>query len=485
MIALPPRVLDRPAPPARRSRLERLTALGGGTGLPPWARRYWLAMLCGCFAVFAAITALVSVNAPERRWGLCATAGYTAAAVAAVVTRRRAAAVLTGLAGGLLVPLTWLVVTGLGQPEVGVISRSAALFLHRGTPYHGVAELASAHGAGAYDPYLPALVMFGLPRALAAVPLTDPRIGFGLVFAASFTAALAAAGVRRPGWCAAAAMASPVIALPLSVGGDDLPVLGLMCLGLAIAGGTGVPGRAAARWRSDAARWRPDAARWGADAARWRPSAALRRPDAARLWRGAARWRPDAARWWPGAAGLVMGLAAAMKPTAWPVLGVVLVLVAARGGRRAAGWFCLAAAAVAAGADGATLAAQPGAAWVNTVLFPLGLAKVASPAASSLPGHLMAATWGGAGHAAALALLLAACLAIAWCLLTRPPTDAQAAGWWAVLGLTAAFLLAPASRAGYFTYPLGLAEWLLLTRAGGLPAISGRERPGSGSGGGR
>src|SRR5205085_607880 len=154
-----------------------------------------------------------------------------------------------------------------------------------------------------------------------------------------FAAALAAAGVRRPGWCTAAVMASPVIALPLSVGGDDLPVLGLMCLGLAIAGGTGAPGLAAAHWRA-------------------------------------------------GAAGLVMGLAAAMKATAWPVLGVVLVLVAARGGRRAVGWFCLAAADVAAGADGATLAAQPGAAWANTVLFPLGLAKVASPAASPLPGHL-------------------------------------------------------------------------------------------------
>jgi hypothetical protein len=147
------------------------------------------------------------------------------------------------------------------------------------------------------------------------------------------------------------------------------------------------------------------------------------------------------------------------------------------------GWFCLAAAAVAVAADGATLAAQPGAAWANTVLFPLGLAKVASPAASTLPGHLMAAAWGGAGHAAALALLLAACLAIAWRLLARPPGNAQAAGWWAVLGLTAAFLLAPASRVGYFTYPLGLAEWLLLARAGGLAPVRGRELPGSGSGG--
>jgi len=42
------------------------------------------------------------------------------------------------------------------------------------------AALAAAHHPYAYDPYLPVMTLFGLPRALAgAHVLTDPRIWFG------------------------------------------------------------------------------------------------------------------------------------------------------------------------------------------------------------------------------------------------------------------------------------------------------------------
>lgn len=49
-------------------------------------------------------------------------------------------------------------------------------------------------------------------------------------------------------------------------------------------------------------------------------------------------------------------------------------------------------------------------------------------------------------------------------LLIRSTADVHTAGWRLVTGLTLLFLLAPASRAGYFIYPLGLSAWLLLTR---------------------
>jgi hypothetical protein len=104
----------------------------------------------------------------------------------------------------------------------------------------------------------------------------------------------------------------------------------------------------------------------------------------------------------------------------------------------------------------------------NTVLFPLGLTKHKTPAASPLPGHLLADT-GMAGHWAAVALLAAAGLAFAAWLIIRPPTDVRAAAWRLAIGLTVMFTLAPATRWGYFVYPIGLVGWLLLTRPPTVP----------------
>ena len=101
-------------------------------------------------------------------------------------------------------------------------------------------------------------------------------------------------------------------------------------------------------------------------------------------------------------AGLALGLAAAMKATAWPALAVAVALVAARDGKRAAGWLALAAIAVPFAVDGPVLFAQPAAVVSNTILFPLGLTKIKSPAASFLPGHLIAEAW-GPGHLVAIA----------------------------------------------------------------------------------
>jgi hypothetical protein len=75
-----------------------------------------------------------------------------------------------------------------------------------------------------------------------------------------------------------------------------------------------------------------------------------------------------------------------------------------------------------------------------------------------LPGHLLA-TLGSGGHLAALVLLAAAGLAVAASLALAPPAPSAAAARRIALGLTALFLLSPATRFGYFIYPIALYAW--------------------------
>jgi Glycosyltransferase family 87 len=384
-------------------------ARGSAEGPLAAIRWPWAAALFVACAVFAGGVALFSANAPQRLWGIFAAGAYGVAAVAVAAWRRHGfgLAAVISVGGALVVPLAWMATTGAGQPEIDVITHSAALLLHHGTPYQGTATLAATRDVYAYNPYLPALAVFGLPHALfGGGLLTDPRLWFGLVFVIAFGGALSVASVPHPWRWTALITASPLIAFPLATGGDDLPVLALMCLGLALLG------------------------------------------------TGSTRSRP-------AAAGLVLGLTAAMKATAWPAVAVALALVAARDGRRGTAWFAASALGVVAVADGPVLATQPGAMVVNTILFPLGLTRIKSPAASVLPGHLIAQAWSG-GHWVAIALVVISGLTVAGSLIARPPRDGLAAAWRLVAGLTLMFSFAPASRVGYFVYPLGLAAWLLL-----------------------
>lgn len=387
--------------------------------------REWMAVLLAGCAVFACVVAAISGNPAQRIWGTVAAGGYGLAALIALAGRRRAIplAAAISIGGALIAPLAWMASSGTGQPEVSVVIRSAVLFLHHGTPYQSAAAIAAARGnPNVYDPYLPALAVFGIPHALfGGGLLTDPRVWFGVVFVAAFGLALSVSGVPRPWAWTVLVTASPMVAYPLATGGDDLPVLALICLGLALL--------------------RPA---WAAPA---RPGPAPAAHATIQV----------------VAAGAALGLAAAMKATAWPALAVALALVAARSGKRAAAGLALATLTVPLVVDGPVLLAQPGSVVSNTILFPLGLTKIKSPAASMLPGHLIAAAWGW-GHWVAISLVLLAGLAVGVLLITRPPRDAQAAGWRLVIGLTLMFVFAPASRFGYIVYPLGLACWLLLAR---------------------
>jgi hypothetical protein len=481
-------LLTSPARPARPgwavslARAARLAAPGRRAVRPWLPAAGFLAS-----AVFATLVALVSDEPVHRLWGCWAAAGYGLAALiascgpamdarsrpAAARTARSpsaagraalspdgaarsplslAAAMVVALAGAVLVPLGTLAAAGRGMPEVGVTERAAALLLEHGSPYLPAARLAG-HGFLIYNPYLPAMTVFGLPHAVFGPgPLTDPRLWAGLTFATAALAAFRVAGLpgRASANATAVLVATPVIAFPLVVSGNDVPVLGLTLLGLALAGAS-----------HDARNGLNFTPVTSATAVR------LRRIVTPAV-----------------AAGAVLGLAAAMKATAWPALAVAGALLASRAGwpearravaKQAVARFAAAAAAVFTAALLPWLITAPDALLRNTVLFPLGLAAVASPAASPLPGHLLAAA-GPAGHLIALAALAAAALIPAAFLVLSPPRTGAAAvrrlaGWLALL-----FALAPDSRWGYFCYPAGLAAWLWLR--GGLrwPAAGSGQR---------
>ncbi|WP_018541474.1 glycosyltransferase 87 family protein [Streptomyces sp. MspMP-M5] len=366
----------------------------------------------------------------HRTWGLLAAAGYGCAALAAALrargrdTARAPTAssqlpLILALMGAVALPLLLLVLAGSAQLEVRVVERSGDLLLHSGSPY-----TAAPTTVGDYNPYLPGMAAFGLPHALFGDgPLTDARGWMAGTFFVSMSGAVATMLVRprragthhRPGlrtmphgysrpvvrWLAAC----PLVALPLAVGGIDLPVIGLMCWGLATAG-----------------------------------------------------------RGKPGWAGLLLGLGAALKWTAWPAVPVALALIAARHGRRQVITCGAITTLTTATAVLPFALTTPGAFAENVLAFPMGLGMTASPAESPLPGRLLAA-YVPDGTLLAMVLLAVAAFGMAASLLIRPPRTVPAAADRLVLGLALAMALMPATRFGYLAYPLVLWVWPRLTSA--------------------
>jgi hypothetical protein len=383
-----------------------------------WLSRSRLLVANGAFTVYAVALALDTGHA-DRTWAIWAAVGYGVTTLIIWLTRHKKVPViwpmLVSLAGALAAPVTWLATRVTPTPEVKVISQSAALLLQHGTPYLPPGQLDSWLS---YNPYLPLMAVFGMPKALGATGLfADPRLWLTTVSIGLIWAAFAVAAPHRH--CDSCRYnillstvffaASPVIAFPLAVGITDPPVIALMLLTLALIG---------------------------------RPSG---------LFRAAA----------------ALGVACAMKATAWPAVPVFAAMLARRDSARSAWRFVgatLGVAAVLAAVFAPTAMANPYAFLQNTVLFPLGLTKHKTPAASPLPGHLLAMT-GMAGHWAAVGLLIAAGLGFAVSLIVRPPAGPRAAAWRLALGLTVMFTLAPATRWGYFVYPIGLVGWMFLSRS--------------------
>ena len=386
------------------------------------AHQHWLSwrralIANGAFAIYATALAVDTGHA-DRTWAIWAAAGYGATTIILWLTRHKNVPLiwplLVSLAGALAAPLTWLATRVEPTAEVKVITQSAVLLLQHGTPYLPSGQLDSWLS---YNPYLPVMAVFGMPKALGAHGLFgDPRVWLTAVsIALIFAAFSVAAPHRHCDGCRYDVLlstvfiaASPVIAFPLAVGITDPPVIALMFLTLALIA---------------------------------RPSGLIK-------------------------AAAALGVACAMKATAWPAVPVFTAMLAARDGARKA-WRFAAATVVIAGVLAVLFApealANPYSFLQNTVLFPLGLTKHKTPAASPLPGHLLADT-GMPGHWAAVGLLVAAGVSFAAWLIVRPPTDARAAARRLALGLAVMFTLAPATRWGYFVYPIGLVGWLLLTQ---------------------
>lgn len=412
-------------------------------------------------AGFAGYTAAASTLPAHRAWGGVAFFGYAVATVLAATqllargralssstpdtrpsdaSRWRATAArwsVLGLAwlGGTLLPLLIQAVQRAGgnpyraQEEVVVVESGAARLLDSGTPYLTRDAIAAApEPLLGYLPYQPGMVVFGLPRATFGTAWwTDARVWFAVATAA--VVVLALRRLRSAGTpddllvrAAQAITVLPICALTLATGGDDLPVLALCLLAVVLA--------------------------------------------------GCGRW---------AGSGVAVGTAAALKLFAWPVAVVLLIHAVAVGfapdrrwhsgpaGRRDSGragrWDYGPARRLALPAIGIPVAVLlpvvlvgPAAVWENVVRFPLGMGLVASPAASPLPGHLVATSVPGGRWVAAALLGVAAVALVVWAW-RRPPRTAAAAASLCAFGLLVAILLMPATRFGYLLYPAGFAVW--------------------------
>jgi Glycosyltransferase family 87 len=386
--------------------------------------RRGLAAVFGAFAAYAAIAALTTAG-QDRVWALWALPGYGAAFFLLWRGRRWTPVALSiSVALALVVPLIRLSAARPLSAGMVVVGRSAELLLRDGLPYLPPEQLSSWLS---YNPYLPAMALFGLPRAAGLTGLAGhPGVWMAVATVAVLTAAAWVSVPHRARCCpgcrrdvlrlVAVAVSSPVIALNLAVITTDPPVLALMLLSFALA---------------------------------VRPSGALR-------------------------AGVVLGVACALKDTAWPEIPVLAAMFWSRDGVRAAGRFAAASVVATVVLIAATAPAafiRPSAVVQNAILFPLGLTRHKTPAQSLLPGHLLAST-GPVGHLLAVALLLAATAVLLASLVVRPPRTPAAAALRLAVGLAAIFTFGPDDRFGYFVYPLGLVGWLALTLLNRSPSLN-------------
>jgi hypothetical protein len=306
------------------------------------------------------------------------------------------------------------------QPEVIVVERAGVEAVNGHDPYrvidrngHILIHQDAVPVYELYYPYLPGMVLFGFSSgSKVEARLADARIQF-LVFTL-LVGGLALSRLRAPRDTRARALqviaVLPTAALPLATGGDDMPVIALMLLGLV----------------------------------------ALQRRR-------------------PLLAGLALGAASSLKFTAWPL--AFLALWAARDlyRSRAIGRYLLGFVVIAGPVVAPFALRNPSAFVDNVIRFPLGLAGVASPAASPLPGHLLVSALPGVHRPYVLAVAIVGIALLLWRLKVRPPRTAAdvsvLTGWVMLIAL----LLAPATRVGYLLYPANLFVWGYVLRRAATP----------------
>jgi hypothetical protein len=388
------------------------------------------AVLYGVSALFAGLTAAVAAIPLQRSWGRAAVWPYGFAAVVAAVAawssarspedddarhhRRRTILVLVVFAATALAPMIVAAVRRADDPgahaqsEVIVVEEAARAALHGHDPYavdYRNGPLSDRPAATqVHFPYLPAMLVFGLPRAADGLtPWSDARVWFTV-------AALVAAGVglARMRTATPAArirtfqvlFALPTGALLLATGGVDIPVIAMLLA-------------AAVHARSERSI----------------------------------------------AAGVLGGLAP--KQTSILVLPFFVLAMPAGPSRRR---FVVAAGGVAAALIIPFAAWDVGAFVEDTILFPLNLGQGESAAATPTVGSLLLDLL--PSHRTAVTMLLVAMIVgVTGLLLIRKRTSSMAQACARAAGaFLTAVALAPAARAGYLVYPINLIVWALAFR---------------------
>jgi len=392
------------------------------------------ATLYACSALVALWIARFDSIPIHREWGRLAAGPYAAGAVAACLMAARRAGVRarTWLALGVvmgcaLLPLS-LELAGRARTEPGlhahsevIVTEEAAKALLDGRHPYAATYLdgplaARPLGTKTHFPYLPGMLLFGVPRALAddGAPLTDARVAFTLGTLAVTIVALRlwrAPPVDRL-LVVQILVALPTGALLMATGGDDLPVLALILLALVL----------------------------------------LDRRE-------------------PGWSGAVAGAAAALKQTAWIALPFLLISARDKSDRPARTRFGLATLCVVIPVVLPFVIWEPSDFVEDVILFPLGLGQQPSAAGGTTLGSLLIRAFPGARDGLTV-MLMASVLAVAITLfIFRSPAKPYQALQRAGIVMTVALLLAPAARLGYAIYPIELFTLAWLSR--------GREAEGS------
>jgi len=315
------------------------------------------ALLYVLAAAFALAMWATSATIAESRWGALAAPGYVlgglicivAGRVGPTVVRRvRIWSVALVLVLTSLVPLAVLAedralhpAGNFAQPEVMVIERAGAFEWQGHSPYQSYWYAGTLKNpvvdAPAYEsffPYLPEMGVFGVPAAITHHhdAWADARVIMTLFTLLCLAIALwllqlpYRLGIRVVQWMAAL----PTGAMFFATGGDDLPILGLLLVAVAL----------------------------------------LHRRRAT-------------------GASIVVGIGAALKFTAWPLVAGA-ALVARSGAGRCAWRRVLFISALLVGVTALPFYLHNPSAFVdNVLLFPTGAGHVTSPAASDFPGHVL------------------------------------------------------------------------------------------------
>jgi hypothetical protein len=404
------------------------------------------ALLYAGSALFAFITIYTSTNALYQVWGRMALAPFVVGAVVSAgvawavrrARRRRAGNGLTarqhrrawaariGVAvcvfvGALAVPLAfeilWRFDSVAGshqQPEVVTVEVGGQDLVRGQDPYNKIVRLPHAvkyHAPGepnyaGFLPYLPLMAVLGIPSDIwRNNGLSDARIFFCLTTLAVAAVALylCRATGRRKIRAVQALLILPLASLPLATGGDDIPVVAFLLLAMVLA----------------------------------------------------QRRRPFLS-------GLVLGIASAMKFTAWPL--AVLALFAARGRRdERRPLTMLAGVLVVAIPTIFPFALHGPFALIDDVLlFPLGLSAIPSTAASALPGHVLVTWFPSLSRALPVSVGLVLALVLAHHLYRRTPSTVAQVCTISGVVMSVLILLAPNPRVGYLLYPINFFVWAYL-----------------------